>query len=307
MARNLIQVVLLAGIRRWAPETPKWDRLYALLYFHKCHGRWPSRRRLLINDYLYFLKTCEEIDNPLRTFVTDKEHVKEFVRARLGEESCVPTYFVLRRPEELTEAAFPAQCVIKPTHSYNEVILRQSGEPVNMKRIASWFSSDHYRKARQRNYRGLKPKIIVEPFVFNDPNAVDYKIFCFRGEPKVIDVIAARRTTMVTACYSLDWKMLPYAMETPLSRRVALPRPDNLEQMIEGASVLSREFTFMRVDMYSNGSSFCVGELTSVPGNAASRFIPRSGEAAFYALMFGEVKGDDPVGRALSAEGSRGS
>ena len=32
-----------------------------------------------------------------------------------------------------------------------------------------------------KNYLNLKPKIIIEPLLFDDDNIIDYKFFCYKG------------------------------------------------------------------------------------------------------------------------------
>ena len=43
--------------------------------------------------------------------------------------------------------------------------------------------------------------------------------------------------------------------------------------MILAAEKLAEDFDYIRVDMYSNGESFLVGELTNVHGNAHEKII----------------------------------
>ena len=63
------------------------------------------------------VKTSDEIEDPLRRFVSDKELVKEYVRETIGEQYNVPTLAVLHTPAEVDAYEFPANCCIKPTHA----------------------------------------------------------------------------------------------------------------------------------------------------------------------------------------------
>jgi hypothetical protein len=76
-------------IRRALPFNPTFDRLFHRLNFYRKHRRMPNGK-MLFNDVLYRLKTSNEILDPLRVFVSDKEHVKQFVREKLGDEYNVP-------------------------------------------------------------------------------------------------------------------------------------------------------------------------------------------------------------------------
>ena len=48
------------------------------------------------NDVLHRIKTSDDIIDPLRVFVSDKEYLKLYVRATLGDRYVVPTIDVIR-------------------------------------------------------------------------------------------------------------------------------------------------------------------------------------------------------------------
>ena len=53
--------------------------------------------------------------------------------------------------------------------------------------------------------------------------------------------------------------------------------------MIRIARILSRDFDFIRVDLYSLGKKIYCGELTFHPGGGFSNFIPKK-----YDLIYGK-------------------
>ena len=150
---------------------------------------------MLWNDVFYRLKTTDEILDPLRVFVSDKELVKIYIKATVGDEYNVPTIAVLHSPDEVDGYEFPARCCIKPTHASAQYILRRQGEPhrlANASRAGSVYN--YYRAGRERNYKTLKPKVIVEPLVFDSTDLSDYRFFCVNGVPKLIQVDMDRHT-----------------------------------------------------------------------------------------------------------------
>jgi len=46
-------------------------------------------------------------------------------------------------------------------------------------------------------------------------------------------------------------------------------------------------FSFVRVDLYSNGEKCLVGEITNCSENAGGQFIPKSGEQVASNMSFG--------------------
>ena len=253
------------------PENDFGDHLYSFISFIRMHRRLPSDK-LLFNDVLYKIKTTKEISNPLRVFVSDKVFVKLFVKAVVGDQFNVPTINVLHTIEEVRDYVFPADCCIKPTHLSGEVILRKQNKPIDFEKISRWFKTSYYSKNREANYKTLSPKVIVEPLVFNTDNLYDYKILCYMGKPKLIQVSMDRHTGNTEKMLDIEWNELPFSMHYPWSRN-QVSKPKNLDKMLEVARLLSQNFTLIRVDMYSNGEECLVGEITNCPGGATG-FVP---------------------------------
>jgi hypothetical protein len=242
---------------------------------------------MMLSDYLFRMKTGPEIDEELRVRISDKEHVKEFVRERLGDQFNVPTTAVLRSYEEAKRFDYPNRCVIKPTHASMQIILRKKGEPIDFDKIDFWFDYNfYYQGSRERNYKSLVPKVIVEPFVFDRDDVDDYKIFCWRGEPKFTQVIVGGFRRCQRACFDTDWKLLPFTMRYPQTR-MAIPRPSCLSEMYRLARRLSSPFSFIRVDLYVEGEQIRVGELTNCPEAGNLVFFGENAERIASETLFG--------------------
>ena len=281
-ARRPISATILA-MSEYIPKTPSGDRLHALVHFVRMHQRLPGRH-LLFNDQLYELKTSGEIRNPLRVFVTDKEFVKIFIKAKVGADHCVPTLAILRSAEEVDAYQFPDRCCIKPTHASARSILRTSGEPIDREEIKRWLKLNYYKSTREQNYRDLEPKIIVEPLVFGVAGPTDYKMFCYKGRVKLIEVHVNRFTSHAASIYDRNWVLQDYSNSHALP--VQIERPPNLDAMIEIAEKLSSDFGLIRVDLYSDGEGIFVGELTNCSGNANEPFNPPTGEIIASRILF---------------------
>jgi hypothetical protein len=250
------------------------------------HDRWPRQRSARFNDVLFRLKTSDGILDPLRVFVTDKEFVKLYVRAVVGEQYNVPTIAVLKSVREAIDYTYPANCVIKPTHLCEEVIFHRGGVRVDEDRIRTWFASNLYLVGREANYRTLRPKVIVEPIVFGGGPANDYKVLCVSGLPRAIYVVQDRGTCPAINLYTTDWQLLPYGLEYPIGR--GADRPARLGELLSVAAKLAENFDFVRVDFYANDEQVLVGEITNCTGNAGDRFVPPSAEEDFSRLLFAE-------------------
>jgi len=272
-------------LRHRAPYTRAFDRLYHRVLFYKKHRRWPGGA-MLWNDVWYRIKTSDEILDPLRVFVSDKELVKLYVRATVGEEHNVPTLAVLNHAADVDSFVFPDRCCIKPTHASAEVILRKAGEPVDRERIRRWFALNYYYAGREINYRMLRPKVIVEPLIFDSDNVEDYKIFCWKGVPRFVQLDFDRHTHHTRKLFDTDWNEQDFSIIYPRNT-TSVARPATLDTMLDVARRLSQPFSFVRIDLYSDNRRVLVGEITNCSANAGGFFLPRSAEATASRSMFG--------------------
>jgi hypothetical protein len=270
------------------PQNRMFDYLVSLLIFMRSHRRLPKVQGGLFNDSLFYLKTTDEILDPLRVYISDKEYVKTYIKEKVGDAYNVPTLDVVNTLKEALAYDFPAHCVIKPTHMSGPVMFRRDGSEIDYEVIRKWFASNYYLSGREANYKHLKPKLIIEPYIFGKAGVEDYKFFCVNGKPCVVQVDGSRHIHHTRNFYTTDWQELPFSAMFP--KGPTIRRPDNLEKMLEMAAILSKDFNIIRVDLYSDDKSILVGELTNCPGNATMRFVPKEGEVKMTRLMFGDTE-----------------
>jgi hypothetical protein len=273
-------------LRNILPRNAWGDRIFAFLRFLSRHNRFPSEK-MLFNDVLYRLRASGQLGNPIRVFVSDKEYLKIYVKAIVGDEFNVPTLAVLHNDEEIDKFDFPDRCCIKATHSCSKTIIRRGGEKIDREKLKYWLTENYYNRSREINYKSLQPKIIIEPLIFGGDNLVDYKFFCYRGQCSMVQLVLDRDRNIARFLVSRDGQELPYNLLSPkLNRPYKLP--ENIEDMFRLAERLSVNFDFIRVDLYSNGREIYVGELTNCPGRGHYRFVPISAEVNASELIFND-------------------
>jgi TupA-like ATPgrasp len=271
--------------RRVLPHNRFGDNLYHRLLFLSKHKRLPSNQ-MLWNDVLFRLKTSDEILDPLRVFVSDKELVKTYIKATVGDEYNIPTIAVLHSPGQVDGFQFPDRCIIKPTHASAQYILRRGGEAIDRERIKSWFRMNYYYAGREVNYKTLKPKVIVEPLAFDSSDLTDYRFYCVNGVPKLIQLDMDRHTRHTRKLFDPEWREHDFCILYPKSDRV-IPKPDTLAEMLRVARALSAPFSFVRIDLYSDGQKVICGEITNVSANAGGIFNPLSSEKKASQILWG--------------------
>ena len=289
----------IGAILRYVIPTTDWgDYLFGLFgYVFKLRRMPRLRSPKLFNDHLLELKLSGGLTDPLRQFITDKAYAKDYIAWVAGSQYTLRTFDILRSDADIDRfAARDIPCVIKPTHLSGSSILFQfdRNTPVNRYEMKRWLRTDYYRRSREKNYRYLEPKIIVEE-LFSDDGCTppqDYKFFCFHGCPRLVQVDSDRFKGHTRDLYDIEWNRLAIAIEYPLGIE-EIPKPRRFGEMIEIATKLSRPFSFLRVDMYVSDTKVKVGELTNCHGNATEWISPPEAE-----LWLGELFD----GRSFSAD-----
>lgn len=122
-------------------------------------------------------------------------------------------------------------------------------------------------------------RIIAEKLLVNRKNPEaginDYKIICFKGKPKVIIVDVDRYIGHKRNFYDCEWNYLGVESDC-CSFGDKLPKPKNLDRMLEVASILSEDFPHVRVDLYDIDDKIIFGELTFYPWSGYVQFTPDS-------------------------------
>ena len=121
---------------------------------------------------------------------------------------------------------------------------------------------------RQWFYTSTK-EFIAEGLISDEP-LVDYKFFCKNGSPFLLQVDIDRKIKHKRNLYSIDNEgesltlldVRLHHFENDLS--FSLP---NIVDAYKIASRLSRDFSFVRVDLYIVYSKVFFGELTNLPGS----------------------------------------
>ncbi len=232
------------------------------------------------NERLIQLKLSDEARDPLRERVTDKEFLKDHVDALVGPGHVVPTLAVLRSVDEVERFEFPIPCVVKPTHSSQEVLCLRSGQPDARARrkMKYWLWKSYFSASREPNYKNLQHKLIVEPVIGGPFGTLeDVKVWCFHGRPKLIQVDHDRHSHHRRDLFSVEGALLPIERLAPQAGRPFGYR-GQLPEILRLSQILSAGFSFARIDLYVLGDTVLVGEISSFADGCVSPFRPDSAD-----------------------------
>jgi hypothetical protein len=233
---------------------------------------------LTFNEKIQWYKVYYK--NPVLNTVTNKYLVRDFVKEKIGEEYLNELLGVFNHPDEIDFDALPNQFALKVAHGsgYNIIVPDKSKLDVSAakKKLRKWQKTNFYKKHMEWAYKDSKPYIIAEKFLEESGQQVinDYKFFCFDGEIKFIQVDLERKIHDYRCFYDTDWNKQEFCnIENPIYPG-DVPRPENLDEMIQIARKLSEGLPFVRVDLYSIKGKTYFGEMTFYPANGTKLLAP---------------------------------
>ncbi len=231
---------------------------------------------MTFNEKIQWIKT--HYHDPLLTMLADKYLVREYVREKVGDYVLNQIYGVFYSVDEIEFDKLPSSFVIKAAHGSGWNIICKNKNELNWqdakKRMAEWISDNYYYYGREWAYKNIRPKIIIEKYLDEAGKIpLDYKIFCFNGQPKFVQIDIDRFENHTRKFFDLDWNELPFSIIYPISSTI-IDKPKNFDSMIEIVKKLSDLLLFTRVDLYSINSQIIFGEMTFYPENGGGKFIP---------------------------------
>jgi hypothetical protein len=279
---------LRRSLVRALPHNRWGDWVYYRVYFLYAHRRWPNHHSRLISDRWFGLLATSEGMDALRQFTSDKAYVKHYIGGKVGSSYCVPTLALLSEASSLKRLTFDVPYVVKPSHNSQTVVYVDAGQHVtddDFLRLADTLRN-RYSEHRERNYRYLPPRLIIEPALAAQSEMIDYKVHCRNGVPKIVQVDIGRHEAHRQAFYTTDWQALEIRYIAEATDEI--PRPAELSEMLHVAQTLAEDIGDVRVDLYLVEGRIFVGELTHVPNRSFGRFGSIEDERKFSAVFFGE-------------------
>ena len=237
------------------------------------------------SEKLQWLKVYNQ--KPIYTTMVDKCEAKKYVADIIGEEYIIPTLGVWDRFDDIDFDALPDQFVLKCTHDSGGLIIVRDKSKFDKEAARKKFkiamNRNPYDVTREWPYKNVKPRIIAEKLIteLSDPDGlVEYKIFCFDGEPKMVLVCKgqAHGAGRTNDFCDLELNRFPFTSVNPNSEG-ELTKPEKLPELLRIARQLSEGTCQLRVDTYLANGKIYFGELTFFHNSGLRRFEPEAWDA----------------------------
>ena len=212
---------------------------------------------------------------------SDKYKVREYVSSKIGKEYLIPLLGVYNKPEEINYSALPNKFVLKANHGCGYNIIVRDKDNINVskinKKLAKWLKEDYYKIKKEYQYKDIERKIICEEFISDENDKLlDYKFFCFDGNPEFLAVYSDRNDGHEIKLDDLEWNDLNLKETKIKNYKGKFEKPENFEKMIEISKRLSKDFQFVRVDLYNVSGKIYFGELTFTHASGKRAFRPKN-------------------------------
>lgn len=231
---------------------------------------WDNPRDL--NEKINWLKIYG--DTSLWSKLADKYEVRKFIINKKLEDILIPIYGRWSSVDQIDWNSLPQSFVLKTNHGCGGVYIVKDKTKLNVNQISRELS--HSLKERYGFYQGephylkIPPLIIAEQLLEDNGNfsfsMVDYKVWCFNGSPYCVFVCYNRtKSSLVVECYDLEWNFHPEWISNTshvVGGKGIVPKPINLDYMINCAKLLSEGFPQVRIDFYNIDGKVYFGEMT---------------------------------------------
>ena len=275
----LVRIFVKAGIL-----TP--IRVAQLKYMYKCHRLPHFQHPRDINNKINWLKFYGDTSQwPL---LSDKYRVRSFVQKNGFESNLIPLIGKWDNAEQIDWDNLPRQFVMKTNNGCGDVVVCKDKNQMDKNKTLNHFRSilkkTYGALTGEPHYSLIPPCIIAEQLLDNNtqPNGsttlIDYKIWCFNGEPAYIVCYSNRHDKFYTeiGVYDKKWHCHPEFLKYSShykKEHSPIPKPSCIEEVLQMAAQLSKGHPQLRVDLYVVDNHVYFGELTfSSSGGYMSHF-----------------------------------
>lgn len=238
------------------------------------------------NEKIQWLKLHDYPNNDLVIQGADKYRVRKYVEEKGLKNILVPMIADWDNPEKINWEELPDKFVLKCNHgcAYNILCADKSSfdKEDAVKKMKKWMKEDFGAFNIETHYSKIVPHITCEEYL--GECIIDYKFFCFNGEPKYIyvssDLVHDRQAQI--GFFYLDGTKMPLIRDDYAQMDIE-ELPPFFENMKKDAELLCEDFPFVRVDFFVANNTYYFAELTFTPSGGMMPFNPDK-----YDLEWGE-------------------
>ncbi len=257
----------------------KNDELYLKLEFYFQTGkRLNIKNPITYNEKLQWLKLYDRKTE--YTKMVDKYLVKDYIAEFLGDKYIIPTLGVWKNFDDIDFGSLPKQFVLKCTHDSGGLVICKDKTLFDKadakKKINKCLKKNYYYGTREWPYKDVEPRIIAEKYIAQESgeDIRDYKVMCFSGKAKLIELHMNRHSNTHTQdYYDENWNKTDISQGGyGATSNITMPKPECFSEMLELSKKLTKNMAHCRVDWYIVNGKLLFGELTFFDGSGFESF-----------------------------------
>ncbi len=257
---------------RYLPLTAAHRELYDNIHrrYRKIFGKFPNLVDCQdLNEQIQWLKLFDQDQEVVRCI--NKITVRNYVQETVGDQYLVKLYQVHNHFDQIDFDALPDAFVIKANHDSGTVFLvrdkAQLDKPGLKLQIEAALRRPWGWKAGEWGYSYIPPQVLVEEMINSQDHEppADYKFYCSEGEVKFMRYIYSKEGEREKLTINPDGNELKIKRSSSFKFGSSFNKPQQWNKMIDIAERLSKNFKYVRVDLFCTEEHIYVGELTFWP------------------------------------------
>lgn len=270
----------------------KWNRFY--------RRKFPWKNPRTLNEKLTWMEVYT--DTSKWTEYTDKYEVRKHIESLGLKDILTECYGVWDRAEDINFDKLPDKFVLKCTHDCGSTIIIRDKSEMDKQSVIEFLNKHvsvrYGYDSCEPHYTYIKPRIMAESLIemdntdeFSSETTVDHKIRCIDGKAQYDMVCYDRSLESGSGGSKTIYDLYDIHTWQPMRQYLAdrgvkyrnVPRPHNLERMIEIAEIIAKDYPQVRVDLYNVKGKIYFGEMT---------FFAFSGMNNHFTMEFQRMIGD---------------
>ena len=262
------------GWLNWVPDSLYLKVLYRVIMGRKLNLKKPKE----YNEKLQWLKLNDR--KPEYSTMVDKYEVRGYIADLLGDKYLIPCLGIYDSVDDIDIDALPDKFVLKCTHDSGSVEICKDKSNFDIEgarhRLSQAMKRNYYATYREWPYKYVKPRIIAEGYLEGDGGDLkDYKVMCFNGEAKIIEVHENRFVegkVHTQTFYDREWGIVPLTQVETVTVDRPSERPRQLEEILRLSELIAKNMYHARIDWYIEGDKIYFGEITFYDGSGFESF-----------------------------------
>lgn len=283
LRRKKIKIINKRKKLTWEQKIALVEKIYYIRIGHKLD--WNN-----LTTYTEKMQWYKMYDYDIRkSILSDKLAVRKWIEEKIGKKYLIPLLGAWSNFDDINFDLLPNQFVLKTNNGSGTNLIVRNKMKLNKKLtrrlVNDWLDTDFaYYNPFEFQYSKIKPMIIAEKFMGDGLRELpDYKFLCFDGNPTFCWVDMNRYSNHTRNVYDMNWNLQSWN-QCLHSYDEIIPKPKCFEEMKKIASLLSKGFSHVRVDLYVINDKVYFGEMTFTNGSGFEKIYPDSAD-----VMLGEL------------------